>query len=313
MNVRSRTWPALSFRATDASVDIDRGWAVVLLEVLTGIISLGAFPVVIEAFISGLAASIADDINSAQVSRRGPVPRVRRSGAPVTRTAIDSFDIHADGVFVGITSRLLPAPPLVSGLTHLPRNFANRTIRYDVRLPFDAKHDDPFLHIRWTVIDLESGAVMLNDDGPALDRLTVRFNPASFGAQTNRFAVVCRVYRTLGPFATELLNETVRLDIGPPLAPGAFVRWRYDVKNPQVALDDTTEAYSYVGDQVVRRWSKFHRTDAPCSTVRERSRYIYSTDVRDDLPFPIHDIAGNRYRLCDYCFFDGPASSRSRL
>jgi hypothetical protein len=313
MVVKSRTWPALSFRATDASVDVDRSWAVIVGEVVAGIISLGGFTVVIEAFISGLAASIAADINAAKVTERGPIARVRRSGDPVTRTAIEAFDIHEDGVFVGITSRLQITPPLVSGLKTIPRNFANRTIRYDVRLPFDARQDDPFLHIRWTVINVESGSVMLNDDNLALNRLTFQFNPASFGAQTNRFAVVCRVYRTLGPFVTELLNETFRLDIGPPLAPGAFVRWRYDVKNPQVALNASTEAYSYVGDQVVRRWSKFHRTDKPCRMAREQSRYTYSTEVLDDLPFPIHDMAGNRYRLCDYCFFGGPASSRSSL
>ena len=32
------------------------------------------------------------------------------------------------------------------------------------------------------------------------------------------------------------------------------------------------------------------------------TRFIYSDEVLDDLPFPINHIAGNRYRLCDYCF-----------
>lgn len=85
---------------------------------------------------------------------------------------------------------------------------------------------------------------MVNDDNLALNRLAFQFNPASFGTQTNRFAVVCRVYRTLGPYVTELPNETFQLHIGPPLAPGAFVRWRYDVKNPQVVLEERTEAYA---------------------------------------------------------------------
>lgn len=148
MPVKARTWPALSFRAADASVDVDRKWWVVGGEILLGIITLGSFTVVIEAFIFGLADSIAADINAAKVTKRGPITRVRRSGDPVTRTAIERFDIHADGVFVGITSRLEIKPALVSGLKTIPRNFANRTIRYDVRLPFDARHDDPFLHRR---------------------------------------------------------------------------------------------------------------------------------------------------------------------
>ena len=195
----------------------------------------------------------------------------------------------------------------------VPRNLAAHPLRYDVRLPFDAKPDDPFLRIRWTAIDLESGSVLVNEDGLAFNRQSFRFNPGSFHVQSNRFAVVCRVYRTLGPFSTELLNETFKLDIGPPLQPGAFVRWRYDVKNPQVRLNGATDEYSYVGDAVVRRWSKFHRTDKPCNEALDQSRYIYERDVRDELPFPIHDIVGNRYRLCDYCFFDGPGSNSSSL
>jgi hypothetical protein len=64
---------------------------------------------------------------------------------------------------------------------------------------------------------------------------------------------------------------------------------------------------------VVRRWSKFHRTDKPCTKAQHRSRYTYSSEVLGDLPFPIFDMNGNRYRLCDYCFFGGPASKISHL
>jgi hypothetical protein len=313
VSIKARTWRALSFKAVDPSVDIDRDGWVVFGEIIAGIISLGGFTVVIEAFISELAESIGGQITSAQVTQGGPIPLVRRTTEPVVRVAIESFDIHADGIFVGITSQLKAKPALLSGMRTVPRNFANRQLRYDVRLPFDALPDDPFLHIRWTAIDLESGSVLVNDDALALNRLSFRFNPGSFGVQSNRFAVVCRVYRTLGPFSTELLNETFKLDIGPPVQPGAFVRWRYDVKNPQVSLDVQADEYSYVGDTVVRRWSKFHRTDKPCNSATDSSRYIYELEVVDDLPFPIHDMVGNRYRLCDYCFFGGPASISSSL
>jgi len=313
MTIRSRTWPALSFRAIDPDVDIDRASWLVFVEVLAGIISLGGFAVVIEAFIASLAESIGGDITRAQVTKGGPIPLVRRSADPVVRTAIEAFDIHADGIFVGITSQLKVTPALLSGMQHVPRNFAARQLRYDVRLPFDALHDDPFLRIRWTAIDIESGSILVNEDDVAFNRLSFRFNPGSFGVQSNRFAVVCRVYRTLGPFSTELLNETFKLDIGPPVQPGAFVRWRYDVKNPQISLNEQTEEYFYVGDSVRQRWSKFHRTDKPCNMALEQSRYTYSREVLDDLPFPIHDMVGNRYRLCDYCFFGGPASNSSSL
>ena len=117
----------------------------------------------------------------------------------------------------------------------------------------------------------------------------------------------------LGPFTTDQLNETINLDVGPHLPPGAFIRWRYDVKNPQVKYNDAAEQWSYTGDAVVQRWSKFHRTDKPCKNANHRSRFIYNDEVLDDVPFPIHDINRNRYRLCDYCFFGGPASTIAQL
>jgi hypothetical protein len=173
--------------------------------------------------------------------------------------------------------------------------------------------DDPFLRIRWTVVNLDSGVVLLTDDGLARTRLTLEFLPAALPGQFDRLGVSCRVYRTLGLFVTDLLNETIRLDIGPTLHPGAFIRWRYDVKTPTITHDAVDNEYAYMGDRVVRRWSKFHRADKPCNHAKDPSRYVYDDDVLDDLPFPIHDMKGNRYRLCDYCFFGGPASNVSRL
>ncbi len=311
--VKSRTWPALSFRAIDPDVDIDRATWLVVVEILAGIISLGGFTVVIEKFISELAESIGGRIAGAPVTNRGPIPLVRRSADPVVRTAIEAFDIHADGIFVGVTSQMKEQPALMSGMKHVPRNFAARQLRYDVPLPVAALHDDPFLRVRWTAIDIESGSVLVNEDDVAFNRLSFRFNPGSFHVQSNRFAVVCRVYRTLGPFVTELLNETFKLDIGPPVQPGAFVRWRYQVRNPQIAYDDRTDEYVYKGEAQRQRWSKFHRRDKPCKMALEESHFTYSHEVLDDLPFPIHDIVGNRYRLCDYCFFGGPASNSASL
>ena len=80
---------------------------------------------------------------------------------------------------------------------------------------------------------------------------------------------------------------------------------------PELALE--VVAIRTTGDRVVERWSKFHRTDKPCKSANHRSRFTYSDEVLDDLPFPIDDIDGNRYRLCDYCFFGGPASTIAKL
>jgi hypothetical protein len=163
------------------------------------------------------------------------------------------------------------------------------------------------------VVDLDSGNVLLDQDGLAQNRRRFEFTPAALGSQVNRFAVVCRVFRVLGPFTTELLNETIRLEVGSFLPQGAFIRWHYYVKNPQVKYDGAAQQWLYTGDLVVEHWSKFHRTDKPCKNANHRSRFIYFNEVLDDLPFPIKDVAGNRYRLCDYCFFGGPASTIAKL
>jgi len=179
-----------------------------------------------------------------------------------------------------------------------------------VRLPFDALQDDPFLNIRWSVVDLDSGSTLLVDDAPARNRLVFDFVPALLGPQITRFAVGCRVYRPLGPFITDLFNQTVRLEVGPPLAPGAFIRWRYDVKNPQIAVG---KQYSYRGDARVHRWSNFHRADKPCKNANHQSRFVYDRLTLDELPFPLTDIFRIRHVLCDYCFFGGPGSTIAAL
>lgn len=313
MVVRGRSWPALSFVPADPAVDIDRSDWVVLVETIGGVATLGFLLFAVEAFISQIVQNITGGIASSDLNTSGVTPLVRRFGDPPTRFKIEQFEIHASGVFIGISSRLEAPAAKLGGIKSIPRDFRGRAVRYEVRLPFDALESDPFLRIRWTVVDLDSGSVLLNDDGAAQNRRRLEFTPAALGSQVDRFAVSCRAYRVLGPFTTELLNETIRLEVGPSLPNGAFVRWRYDVKNPQIKYDAAAEHWSYTGDQVVQRWSKFHRADKPCNNANHRSRFTYSDEALDDLPFPINDIDGNRYRLCDYCFFGGPASTIAKL
>ena len=313
MVVKGRSWLALSFVPAEPQVDIDRSDWVVLVETIGGVATLGFLLFAIEAFISQIVQNITGGIASSDLNTGGVTPRVRRFGNPPTRFKIEQFEIHTSGVFIGISSRLETPSADLGGIRSIPRNFVGRRVRYEVRLPFEALESDPFLRIRWTVVDLDSGSVLLNEEGAAQNRRRLEFTPAALGSQVDRFAVVCRVFRVLGPFTTELFNETIRLEVGPFLPQGAFVRWRYDVKNPQIDYDGAAEHWSYIGDRVVKRWSKFHRTDKPCKSVNHRSRFTYSEEVLDDLPFPINDIDGNRYRLCDYCFFGGPASTIAKL
>jgi hypothetical protein len=313
MVVKARSWLAISFVPAEPQVDIDRSDWVQVVEVVGGVVTLGFIPFAVEAFISQVVRNITGGIASSDLNTGGVTPRVRRFGNPPTRFKIERFEIHTSGIFIGISSRLEAPPARLSGIKSIPRNFVGRRVRYDVRLPFEALADDPLLHVRWTVVDLESGSVLLNEDGTARNRLRFEFVPAALGPHVERLAVSCRVYRVLGPFTNELLNETIRLDVGPPLQAGAFVRWRYWVKNPQIKHNGATQQWGYTGDRLVERWSKIHRLDKPCQNANDSSRFSYSHEVFDDLPFPIHDMNGNRYRLCDYCFFGGPASTIASL
>jgi hypothetical protein len=81
-----------------------------------------------------------------------------------------------------------------------------------------------------------------------------------------------------------------------------------------VRFDDKSDAWAYAGEVVVKRHSKFHRTDHPCANVVGRkSRYTYEIDILDALPFPVADIAAHRSELCDYCFYGGPTGIRPAL
>lgn len=313
MLVKPRVWAALSFAIAEPSVDIDRSDWVILVEAIGGVATLGFLLFAVEAFISQVADNITGGIASADLNTAGVTPRVRRFGNPPTRFAIEQFAIRTSGVFIGISSRLEAPDGQLSGVESIPRNFGTRRLRYEIRLPFDVIEADPFLRIRWTVIDLDSGAVLLNQDERAQGRRRIEFAPHVIGAHADRFAVGCRVYRVLGPLTTEIMNETIRLQVGPFLGNGVFTRWRYHVRNPQIRYDAASSRWVNTGDRVVERWSKFHRTDKPCKSANRRSRFTYSDEVVDDLPFPISDISGNRYRLCDYCFFGGPASTIAKL
>ena len=311
--VKGRAWLAISFAPADVSVDIDRSDWVQVVEAVGGVLTLGFLPFAIESIIAETARNITNGIETTDLTYLGVIPRVRRFGDPPTRFKIEQFAVHPNGLFIAISVRLEAPPGKLGGIRSIPRNFAGRTVRYEVRLPFAVLPDDPFLRIRWTVVEKHSGVSLLNSDDRAFGRLRFEFVPGAVGPHVDQFVVSCRVYQASGTFTEDLLNEKIELDVGPHLKPGAFIRWHYYVKNPQVRLNQKTSTWSFAGESTIERWSKFHRTDKPCNSVNNRSRFIYFTEVLDDIPFPLNDINRNRYRLCDYCFFGGPAATIAKL
>jgi len=311
MRVKARTWPALAFRTANVQVSVNRAWWVVVAELVGAVVTGAVIPLVIEDLVRRVSSLVTNAIETAPV--QAPIRRVRRipaanPGGPTVRVEIAEFEIHVTGVFTGITIQSEPRPGRLAGLKSLPRNLINNEIEYRVHLGYGLLEDDPKLRVRWTVIDLDTGNILVNTDDIANDRLAFSFVPGAMSSSATRFGVMCRVYRALGPNITEFLNEGITLQIRAPIPPGQYVRWLYNVKNPQVRFDQDRGAWWYgsPSELVVYRWSAIHRLDSPCQNATERSRYAHVVEFLDRLPFPIRHILDRRDTVCEYCFFGGP-------
>lgn len=316
ITIRARSWPALSFFPADISVDVDQASWLDKLDIFGSILTLGAAAMFDQLFIWQAEADISLGIQGAELNPNGASPLVQRAGSPPTRFAIQDFEIHTVGLYMGITAKLEVPAASMSGVKSIAVNYVSQSILYAVSLPFDALEDDPFLHIRWTVVDLDSGSALVNSDDVALNRTSFQFIPSSVGPTTTRFAVACRVYRALGPLTNDLFNETLRMTVGPALPHNAYIRWTYQVKNPQfqfIDTDNTVAEWHFMGQSTIQKHSKIHRLDKPCRNANHRSRFSPTEQFWETLPFPVAKINAHRESLCDYCFFGGPASTIASL
>lgn len=314
VKVNPRSWPALGFTTTDVQTDVDTSPWLTIISVILAVIN-PIIPVIVFTMASDTAYHLNGDITSANTGT--PLPRVQHlkpstPGGPRVRVEIADYEITTDGTYIGITARPQALPGALIGLTSIPSDFSAEPLGYTVRLPLGIVTDDPALRIRWTVND-SSGNILLTDDGKAAGREQFTLSPAVVAPGSSPLGIGVRVYRALGAQLTDFLNDSITLNIRGPLPRGAYVRWYYDVKNPQVTFDDKNQSWAYKGELRVKRHSNLHRTDQPCKNAQKRSRYEYQTDILDSLPFPLADIALHRSELCDYCFFGGPGGVRPAL
>ncbi len=313
--VHPRQFPALGFTTANIDVDVDKATWVLIVEIVGGV--LGAvIPLVIEDLVASVAQQVTFAVQTADVG--APVPRVRQlpalvDGDPDVRLEIAEFEITPDGVFTGITLEPKVKPAELVGLVTIPSDYAGQSLTYRVRLPFPLLDDDPMLHLHWTIEDLDTGHVFVDEDGSPINRLERQIVPTALGPNVTHIGLMARIYRQLGSDVTELLNDGVRLDVRGPLAPAAYVHWRYQVKNPQIAFDGDDGAPKYHGDTVVARSSALHRTDPGCHNAKKNSRYGPQPTHLDRFPFPVGAILEHRASLCDYCFFGGPGGTRPSL
>jgi hypothetical protein len=312
--VNSRTWPALDFAIEGVDTNVDRDtWLVILGEVVGGIFTLGFATLWIEGLLASAESSLAGQIRAG--SHREPNARVRRSipppGGVAVRIGLDHFVVTDSGVAIYIAVQARSSTALISGPITLPETYRSEALRYRLQLPSGVSQSDPELRIHWILRDLTNGVVLRDSDGPADSRLTLEFSPASSPA--TRFQIQARIYRLTGQVATTIDTRSTQLEMRPALPGGAYVRWRWEGKNPQVKLHPQTETWTYEGERRVRRYSNWHRTDTPCQAVGARARYRFDEEKLDRLPFPLKLLDGRRKGLCPYCFYGGPAGVSARL
>jgi hypothetical protein len=314
--VNSRSWPALGFAVVDVKVGVALAAWLHLIHFFSKYTIAHFIALEIEDMVRHTIAEVTDAIEGTDTVT--PVPRVRRlkpkrPGGATVRVEIAEYRITKQGTYIGIKVAPESLPGALIGLTSIPANLRTQEVRYAVRLPLGVGTDDPALRIRWTVINPGTGHVLITEDGLAADRLMFGFVPEVAGPGLAYLRVAVRVYRPLGPQIMDFVNDGITLEIGDPLPPGAYVRWWYPAKNPQVHFDEHTDDYVYLGEAVVWRHSNIHRTDRPCAMADKRSRYAYPIEILDALPFPISEIVSHRPQLCDYCFYGGPAGMRPSL
>ncbi|HEX6072988.1 MAG TPA: hypothetical protein VFY95_08275 [Sphingomicrobium sp.] len=311
--VYSRTWAALEFHIEGVETNVDRAWWVVLFgEVILGILTVGLSILYVEGLVSAAAASFSGRIEAA---KSGAAARIRRTipppGGISVRIGLDQFEITESGVFIGISVRATASPALLLGPTTVPATYRNDVLRYIVRPPSGVARNDPRLRIRWTLEDRTNNVVLQDTDGSAVGRLVFEFSPASSTATD--FGVVARLYRQLGVTVSDLATQSVNLHIRSALPPDAYVRWRWQGSNPQIAVDETSDIWTYRGEVRVDRYSEWHRTDAPCRSVSVPARYRFEIEKADRLPFSLRLLENHRKGLCPYCFYGGPAGINPNL
>lgn len=315
--VKPREYAGLSFTTADIEVEDSASWWADILAVLLSLFTVSPIPLIyLGDLVGSEVRELVREIEGQ--SSGGPMARLQRivptdPNNVTVRIFLEEFTITPDGTFAGLTVTLKPVPAALIGPKTIPADLRSSALSYIARLPLGVMPDDRAVHIRWTVTDSASGTVLFDEDDVAAGRQTYTLVPEVVAPQASSLDVACHVYRAIGSEITETLSDHISLEVGPPLPSGAYVRWRYDVKNPQLQFDQTNQVWIYTGGAVVRRWSNLHRTDHPCQNASRHSRYEYEIDTLDTLPFPVAEIDSYRSVLCDYCFYGGPAGLRVSL
>ena len=313
--VRSREWPVLDFQIENLHTDIERSlWVIVFGELIGGLLTGGFLFAYIETKFIRADSAFSGGVRAAKLG--APRPRVIKTipppGGIAVRVGVDRFEINNEQTYIGISVRSTSSGIKLAGPTVVPADYANEKLRYILSLPSAAFISDPALRVRWTVEDRTNNTIVFDEDSRVANHMKTEIKPSNFPGASD-FGITARLYRRTGTIVTELGIASVNLHIRGTLSPGGYIRWLTESSNPQVTVNEETDEWQYAGELRVRRWSEWHRTDAPCKSVNVINRYRFNIEVADRFPFELRLLESHRKGLCPYCFYGGPAGANASL
>lgn len=308
VKVKSRTYPALGFRAEGVDVDQDRSWWVILFgEVIFGLLSSGLTVLYVESLFRNASKVLAANVEGRTFA--DPPARVIRNAPPLggikLRIALERFDISMDGIYTGISFQQQSSTSKIAGPQVIPDEYTHHKLPYKFQLPSSVFEDDSLLRIQWTLENRLNGTILADADTLAAGHLRFTLMPNDFPG-VREFGIRVRLYRKNEFLVTEISNVVLGVSIRGPLQPNAYIRWHTSVKTPQVDFDTANDNWVYKGESKVNRWSEWHRLDRPCKAVNAPNRYRYRTEIVDRLPFSLEKLDIMSEGLCQYCFYGGP-------
>jgi hypothetical protein len=311
----------LWFESTNVDVDINRPWWSYVLSALGLVFTFGIGTLVIEAIVDMIRNNIHSGITQGSggtVAARVQEFTLAGTTEPTLRLRIETYECHVEGVFAGLTLRPQIPAARIEGPTFVPiEESPTASLRYVLRLPFDAHPQDPMLSVRWTVRRTDTNEIIRNNDTQALAGSSLDLTGDPTLLMAPEFRIECRVYSTLGPITTDLFNDTLALRITDTLDRShPYVRWRHQVYTPVVRVEPDG-SHTQLGYELKNRASDIHRTAFPgrCRMASRYSAKVSRTDdgslrphleYMDSLPFPRDELVSHRAVVCDYCFFGGP-------
>jgi hypothetical protein len=312
----------LRFAIRNVHVDVHLSAVARFLEVMAGILTVGATALGIEQIVAAIQGGLVHNIagqggtfGARDPGKPDPAARNRQitltgTTKPVIDLRIETFTFHSDELISTIRLRPRLGTARLSGASRIFGNPVQVEVFYACTFPVDLLPSDPQLHVAWTLRRLDSNTAVDAKDGSAAENRSYRAKlRLSDAAGPPSMSLDCRVYRTLGTTLENLFHKTItlkptdRLDHSHP-----YVHWQGTVPLP-VFVKRADGSLTRNGLASVDRKSKIHRTDLPGRCLFADSYGPVITehpDYLDDLPFPKAELAHHRHLVCDYCFFGGP-------